>query len=434
MRARLAPVTEALNTLDATEAAAQLADGSATSRALVAACLGRIAERDGEIGAWAHLEPAHALGQACMSDAAGSGPLRGIPVGIKDIFDTADLPTEYGSPIHRGHRPARDSACVAALRRAGAVILGKATTTEFASPVPVGVKNPRDFARSPGVSSSGSAAAVADFMVPVTLGSQTGGSMIMPAASCGVVGYKASLDGIDRGGLRHVRPSLDTIGIFARSVRDIALVRRAMTETPPVSFDEAPGALNVAVCRAPNWEDAEPATVEAVDASEAAFDRAGARATGIDLPPVFDAVEDAFRIITAVEGGRSLAGEIADRRDRLNHWIRDQVAIGEGASEADYAQAQETAARCRAAMAEIFQRFDFVLTASAPGEPSDDLTGIQKSSFNRVWTLMHGPCITIPAFAGPNGLPVGVQLVGPVGADDRLIRLADWAWRAIEAR
>ena len=427
-------MTEALNELDATEAAARLTDGSATSRALVAACLGRIAERDGEIGAWAHLEPAHALGQACMSDAAGSGPLRGIPVGIKDIFDTADLPTEYGSPIHRGHRPARDSACVAALRRAGAVILGKATTTEFASPVPVGVKNPRDFARSPGVSSSGSAAAVADFMVPVTLGSQTGGSMIMPAASCGVVGYKASLDGIDRGGLRHVRPSLDTIGIFARSLRDIALVRAAMTETPPVSFDGAPGALSVAVCRAPNWEDAEPATVEAVDAAEAALDRAGAQVTGIDLPPVFDAVEDAFGIVTAVEGGRSLAGEIADHRDRLNHWIRDQVAIGESASETDYAAAQETAARCRAAMTGIFQRFDFVLTASAPGEPSDDLTGIQKSSFNRVWTLMHGPCITIPAFAGPNGLPVGVQLVGPVGADDRLIRLADWAWRAIEAR
>ncbi|MDE0058164.1 MAG: amidase [Defluviicoccus sp.] len=427
-------MSEALNEIDATEAAARLADGSATSRALVTACLGRIAERDGEIGAWAHLEPAHALGQACMSDAAGSGPLRGIPVGIKDIFDTADLPTEYGSPIHRGHRPARDSACVAALRRAGAVILGKATTTEFASPVPVGVKNPRDFARSPGVSSSGSAAAVADFMVPVTLGSQTGGSMIMPAASCGVVGYKASLDGIDRGGLRHVRASLDTIGIFARSPRDIALVRAAMTEAPPVSFDEAPGALRVAVCRAPNWEDAEPATVEAVDAAEAALDRAGARVTGIDLPPVFDAVEDAFRIVTAVEGGRSLAWEIAGHRDRLNHWIRDQVAIGEGASDADYAAAQETAARCRAAMAGIFDRFDFVLTASAPGEPSDDLTGIQKSSFNRVWTLMHGPCITIPAFAGPNGLPVGVQLVGPIGADDRLIRLADWVWRAIEAR
>ena len=425
-------MTAELNELDATEAAARIAGGRTTSRDLVSACLDRIALRDGEIGAWAHLEPAHALGQACMSDAAGQGPLRGIPVGIKDIFDTADLPTEYGTPIHEGHRPARDSACVAALRRAGAVILGKATTTEFASPVPVGVRNPRDFARSPGVSSSGSAAAVADFMVPVTLGSQTGGSMIMPAASCGVVGYKASLDGIDRAGLRHVRPGLDTIGIFSRSVRDIALVRAAMTGTPAVSPDgtEAP---RVGVCRAPNWEDALPETVDAVDAAAAALERAGAAVGEVDLPAAFDGAEAAFGVITAVEGGRALAWEIANRRDRLNHWIQDQVSLGERSSEADYEAACETAAQCRGALAAIFQGFDAILTASAPGEPTDDLTGIQKSSFNRVWTMMHGPCITLPAFSGPNGLPVGVQLVGPVGGDDRLIRLADWAWRAIGA-
>ena len=426
-------MNEALNTLDATEAAALLANGDIRSRDLVSSCLDRIALRDGEIGAWAHLEPAHALGQACMSDAVGQGPLKGIPVGIKDIFDTADLPTEYGSAIHEGHRPARDSACVAALRRAGAVILGKATTTEFASPVPVGVKNPRDFSRSPGVSSSGSAAAVADCMVPVTLGSQTGGSMIMPAASCGTVGYKASLDGIDRGGLRHVRPSLDTIGIFARSVRDIALVRAAMTETPVVPLDEMPAAPRVGVCRAPNWEDALPETVDAVDSAAAALERAGAAVSDVELPAVFDGAETAFSVITAVEGGRSLAREIASHRHRLNRWIQDQVALGENCSEEDYAAAGETAGKCREALAGLFERFDFILTASAPGEPSDDLTGIQKSSFNRVWTMMHGPCITLPAFTGPNGLPVGVQLVGPAGGDDRLIQLASWAWKAIEA-
>ena len=426
-------MTEELNTLDATEAASLIAGGSVSSRDLVSACLDRIALRDGEVGAWAHVEPAHALGQACMSDAAGQGPLKGIPVGIKDIFDTADLPTEYGSPIHAGHRPARDSACVAALRKAGAVILGKATTTEFASPVPVGVRNPCDFSRSPGVSSSGSAAAVADFMVPVTLGSQTGGSMIMPAASCGVVGYKASLDGIDRGGLRHIRPSLDTIGIFARSVRDIALVRAAMTDTTAVSPDETT-APRVGVCRAPNWEDARPETVAAVDEAAAALGRAGWSIADFDLPPVFDAAEDAFGVITAAEGGRSLAYEIANHRDRLNHWIQDQLSLGESASESDYAAACETAAACRQAMTGIFQRFDAILTASAPGEPTDDLTGIQKSSFNRVWTMMHGPCITLPAFSGPNGLPVGVQLVGRVGDDDRLIQLAGRAWRAVALR
>ncbi len=422
-----------LHELDAAEAAARIADGRMTSRALVSACLDRIAERDGELRAWTHVEPAHALGQACMSDAAGPGPLRGIPVGIKDIFDTADLPTGYGSPIHRGHRPTRDSACVAALRRAGAVILGKTATTEFASPVPAGVRNPRDFSRSPGVSSSGSAAAVADCMAPVALGSQTGGSMIMPAASCGVVGYKASLDGIDRGGLRHLRPSLDTIGVFARSVADIALVRAAMSAAPPIPLDGTPPP-RIAVCRAPHWEEAEPATVAAVDDAAAAMERAGATLADIVLPPAFDAAEDAFTTITAVEGGRSLAYEIAHHRDRLNAWIGGQAALGERSTEADYAAACETAARCREAMMQVFERFDVILTASAPGEPTADLTGIQKSSFNRIWTLMHGPCINLPGFSGPEGLPVGVQLVGAVGDDDRLIRFADWAWRAIAAR
>ena len=258
--------------------------------------------------------------------------------------------------------------------------------------------------------------------------------MIMPAASCGVVGYKASLDGIDRGGLRHVRPSLDTIGIFARSVRDIALVRAAMTETPVVPLDDMPAAPRIGVCRAPNWEDAEPETIDAVDTAAAALERAGASVGDLDLPPVFDSVEDAFSVITAVEGGRSLAWEIANRRDRLNHWIQDQVALGESCSEANYAAAGETAGKCREALAGLFERFDLILTASAPGEPTDDLTGIQKSSFNRVWTMMHGPCITLPAFSGPNGLPVGVQLVGPTGSDNRLIQLAGWAWKAIEAR
>ena len=154
----------------------------------------------------------------------------------------------------------------------------------------------------------------------------------------------------------------------------------------------------------------------------------------VDLPAVFDGAEAAFSVITAVEGGRALAWEIANRRDRLNHWIQDQVALGERCSEADYEAACETAAKCREALAGVFGRFDTILTASAPGEPTDDLTGIQKSSFNRVWTMMHGPCITLPAFSGPNGLSVGVQLVGPAGGDDRLIRLANWAWKAIGAR
>ena len=261
------------------------------------------------------------------------------------------------------------------------MILGKTATTEFREPGPGrGQETRATFSRSPGVSSSGSAAAVADCMAPVALGSQTGGSMIMPAASCGVVGYKASLDGIDRGGLRHLRPSLDTIGVFARSVADIALVRAAMSAAPPIPLDGTPPP-RIAVCRAPHWEEAEPATVAAVDDAAAAMERAGATLADIVLPPAFDAAEDAFTTITAVEGGRSLAYEIAHHRDRLNAWIGGQAALGERSTEADYAAACETAARCREAMMQVFERFDVILTASAPGEPTADLTGIQKSSF-----------------------------------------------------
>ncbi len=419
-------MSRALNTLDATEAAAEIAAGAITSEALVAACLERIAERDGEVGAWTHVDPAHALAQARDADASEGGLLRGIPVGIKDIFDTADMPTEYGSAIHKGHRPARDTACVAALRAAGAVILGKTTTTEFASPVPVGVLNPRDRARSPGVSSSGSAAAVADDMVPIALGSQTGGSMIMPASSCGVFGYKASLDGIARTGLRHLRPTLDTIGIFARSLADIARARAAITGSPlaPIGADQP--APRIGLCCTPAWEVAEPATRTAIEEAERILRAAGAAVVDFDLPEGFDAIEEAFQVISTVEGGRALASEVARHRDSLNAWIRDQIAFGERCDEAAYDAACATAETFRRALARKFAGIDLILAPSAPGEPTTDLVGVQASNFNRVWTLMHTPCLNVPAFSGPTGAPVGIQLVAPVGADDRLLQHADW--------
>ncbi len=197
-----------------------------TAEARVAECLERIQAREPEIRAWAYVDPEHALAQARALDRMPPrGPLHGVPIGIKDVLDTHDMPTEYGSSVYKGFRPKEDSNIVAALRRAGAVILGKTRTTEFASPIPVGVRNPLDFTRTPGVSSSGSAAAVADGMVPIALGTQTGGSIIRPATYCGIYGYKASLDAMDRGGIRHLRPTLDTLGVLARSLDDIALVQ-----------------------------------------------------------------------------------------------------------------------------------------------------------------------------------------------------------------
>ncbi len=418
-----------LNTLGATDAAARLAAGEITSEALVADCLERIAARDGELRAWAFVDPELALAQARRRDAeAPRGPLHGVPVGIKDILDTVDMPTEYGSVIHRGHRPASDTGCVAALRRAGAVILGKTATTEFASPVPIGVRNPHDFGRSPGVSSSGSAAAVADFMVPVALGTQTGGSVILPAAFCGVFGFKGSLDAIDRAGVRHLRPSLDTLGFMTRSAEDMAIVFGALTASTVAPRDDA-SPPRIGLCRTPWWDDAAPETVTAIETAERKLSRAGAEVSGVELPDVFDTVVETFRVISGVEGGSALEDELATQFEVLNHWIKAGAEARKGWSDDDYQAAQAHAVQCRAALGGIFEAFDVLVTPSTAGEATDDLVGVSDSSFNRIWTLMHGPCVTIPAFDGPNEMPVGVQVVGRPGDDANVIAIAGWIAR-----
>ena len=417
-----------LNLLTASEAALQLASGAATSVRLVEDCLARIAARDGEVRAWSSVDRELALAQARARDAEPRrGPLHGVPVGIKDIFDTCDMPTTYGSAIYRDFRPATDTAAVALLRLSGAVILGKCVTTEFASPVPAGTRNPHDLTRSPGVSSSGSAAAVADFMVPLALGSQTGGSTILPAAFCGVVGYKASLTGIDRGGIRHLRPTLDTMGLFARSIADIALLRAALVGAssthPPI---ETSARVRIGVCRTGNWSKAAPETKSALEAATKTLATAGAEIADAEMPDVFAGIEDTFRTISSIEGARALSAEVRDHLPRMNHWIKAGQATAANITPAQYDAAQSHAAACRRALAQVFERCDAILTPSTNGEAPADLTSVSDSAFNRIWTLMHTPCVTIPAFTGPNGLPVGVQVVGPIGRDDRTLALAQW--------
>ncbi len=417
-----------LNTLGAADAAARLAAGEITSEALVVDCLKRIAARDGELRAWAFVDPKLALDQARRRDAeAPRGPMHGVPVGIKDILDTVDMPTEYGSVIHRGHQPASETGCVAALRRAGAVIHGKTATTEFASPVPIGVRNPHDFGRSPGVSSSGSAAAVADFMVPVALGTQTGGSVILPAAFCGVFGFKGSLDAIDRSGIRHVRPSLDTLGFMTRTADDMAIVFGALTTDAVAAMGEA--APRIGLCRTPWWDAAAPETVAAIETAERKLGSAGAEVVDVELPGVFDTVVETFGVISGVEGGGALEDELANHFETLNHWIKAGAEARKRWSDADYEAAQAHAGQCRAALGAMFDEVDVLLTPSTAGEATDDLVGVSDSSFNRIWTLMHGPCVTIPAFDGPNGMPVGIQVVGRPGMDARVIAIAGWIAR-----
>ena len=414
-----------LNLLTAAEASSKLEKGTATSRKLVEDCLARIEARDKDVCSWAYIDPALALAQA---DARDKEPrrsaLHGVPVGIKDIFDTWDMPTAYGFGPLKSHRPAVDTALVSILRSAGAVILGKCVTTEFASPVPIGTRNPHDFTRSPGVSSSGSAAAVADYMVPLALGSQTGGSTILPAAFCGVVGYKASLMGLDRGGIRHLRPSLDTMGLFARSIEDVILLRSVLTGV--AAAPESISRPRIGICRSIRWSEAQPETVKALEQAVDALKRAGAEMVDAEMPPVFNGIEESFRIISSLEGSRALALEARDHLDQMNHWVKGAQTATKSITLTQYDAAQLHAIECRHALQACFERCDVILTPSTCGEAVADLTSVSNSAFNRIWTLMHTPCATIPAYEGPNGMPVGVQIVGPVGSDDRMLGLTEW--------
>ena len=418
-----------LNTLDVGSAVARLAAGEITSEALVADCLKRIAARDTDLCAWAFIDPELALIQARQCDGeTPRGPLHGVPVGIKDILDTKDMPTEYGSVIHRGHRPVSDTRCVTALRNAGAVILGKTVTTEFASPVPIGVRNPHDFGRSPGVSSSGSAAAVADYMVPVALGTQTGGSVILPAAFCGVFGFKGSLNAIDRGGIRHLRPSLDTLGFMTRSAEDMAIIYGALTASTVTPGDQ-PQSPRIGICRTPWWDSAAPETDTAIETAERKLANIGAEVARVELPEVFANAEETFRVISSVEGVSALEEELANQFDVMNHWIKAGAEACLSWSDSDLQAAQTHAEKCRSVLGGIFDEFDVILTASTVGEATEDLVGISDSCFNRIWTMMHGPCVTIPAYSGPNGMPVGIQVVGRPGDDANVIEIAGWITR-----
>lgn len=414
-----------LNLLSATQAAEKIASGETTSLVVVEDCLARIAARELDIRAWAFVDPELARRQARARDQEPRrSAFHGVPIGIKDIFDTFDMPTAYGSPIYQGHRPATDTAIVGLLRRAGLVILGKCATTEFASPVPIGVKNPHDFDRSPGVSSSGSAASVADYMVPVSVGSQTGGSTILPAAFCGVFGFKASLTGIDRGGIRHLRPGLDTIGLFARDLRDIAILQAIVTGGRPTTPPGELKGVRIGACRTLNWHQALPESIDALERAAGDLRRRGAVVHDVDMPNVFAGIEDSFRVISSVEGARALEVEMRDHFDELNHWVQAAQETAKHVDQAQFDKAELHVIACMQAMEEIFASCDVILTPSTCGEATTDLTGISNSAFNRTWTVLQGPCVNIPAYRGPSGMPVGVQIVGPVGLDTRTLAFA----------
>jgi len=274
------------------------------------------------------------------------------------------------------------------------------------------------------VSSSGSAAAVADYMVPLALGSQTGGSTILPAAFCGVVGYKSSLTGLDRGNVRHLRPTLDTMGLFARSIPDIAALRHVLTGIAPAAPIRDARGLRIGICHTVSWSEAQPETVQALEDAARSLAAAGAKVQDAEMPAVFSEIAQSFRIISSVESLRSMALEARDHFSTLNHWIKDSLTAAKQIDQAQFEKAQYHVVQCQQAMAEIFKGCDAIITPSTAGEAIPDVVSVSNSAFNRIWTLLHVPCMTIPAYQGPNGMPVGLQIVGPVGDDDRLLALS----------
>ena len=414
--------------MGALEAASAIAEGKLTAEALTESCLARIAEREDTVQAWIALDPDLAREQAgARKIGIESDPLHGVPAGIKDVIDSSDLPTGYGSPIYEGYRPERDAACVALMRAAGLTLLGKTVSTEFAYTYPGKTRNPHNPAHTPGGSSSGSAAAVADFMVPVAAGTQTGGSVIRPASYCGVVGYKPSYGRIPRAGLKFLAESLDTIGTYGRSVADAAAFAAALDGTPRPIVDAANGAPRIGLCRSPTWQYAEESSRVALDAAAKRLSDAGAKVTDVDLPAPFERAVEAHAVIIDFEGWRSLAYERENHPDQMSQRIRDTLDQGRRFSPELYADSLAMAAGCRAALNDVFEDFDVLLTPSAPGEAPRDLTITGESWFNRIWTMVGVPCITLPGLTGPQGLPVGVQIIGPGGQDERALACAAWA-------
>jgi len=439
-----------LNWLSAADAARAIRDGALSAEELVDACLARTAEADPAIEAWTYLDPEHARTQARARDAdrregRAIGPLHGLPIGIKDIFDTADMPTEDGTVLHAGRTPAHDAAAVAMLRAAGAVIMGKTVTTECATYTPGKTRNPHNREHTPGGSSSGSAAAVAAGMVPLALGSQTNGSVIRPAAFCGVFGFKPTHGLIPRSGVLKLSRTLDHVGVFARSIEDVALICESLfgydsadpdtrpRARPPlqrIAAEEPPLPPLLAFARTPLWDRADE---ESREAFAELTEHLGDRVVDLDLPAMTNEALAWHRTIMEAEMAANLDAEWTRGRDRLSASLQAQLERGRAVSALAYQQAVARIPVVNAGFEEIFERCDAILTPAAPGTAPAGLDATGDPSFCTLWTLAGMPAITLPLMQSENGLPIGVQLVGPRGSDARLLRTARWLASTVTA-
>ncbi len=402
--------------LSALDLVRRITGGELTPRGAIELCAAAIAARESEIGAFAALDIAAAR-QAAEAPGIAAEPLAGLAVGMKDIFDTTDFPTAYGSPIYAGHRPSSDAAMVMLVRRAGGIVIGKTVTTAFAAPGPTTTRNPRNLAHTPGISSSGSAAAVAAGMVPIALGSQTGGSVIRPAAYCGVAGFKPSYRLLPTVGMKCFSWSLDTVGLFAAGVADVAFVAAALAGRELRVDTRPPMTPGIVLVRSPLLDGASAPMLAALEQAVRAAEKAGATVKVLDLPPIFEEAMAAFETVQGYESFRALAFEHDCHRDRLGTALRTQLeAAGEVTADA-YDDARRTTRRARQAFAALLADGEVILTPSAPGAAPEGLTSPGSPAFNRLWTLLGAPCINVPGLVDQAGLPLGMQIVARFGRD-----------------
>jgi Asp-tRNA(Asn)/Glu-tRNA(Gln) amidotransferase A subunit family amidase len=439
-----------LNWLSASDAARAIRDGAISSEELIAACCARVREVDDKVQAWAFFDPEHALNQARARDqqrreGRPTGRLHGVPVAIKDIIDTEDMPTEDGTVLHAGRTPAHDATVVAMLRAAGAVIFGKTVTTELATYAPGKTRNPHNPEHTPGGSSSGSAAAVAAGMVPLALGSQTNGSVIRPASFCGVYGFKPTHGLIPRTGVLKLSRTLDQLGVFARSIEDLALLTEQLTgwdeddpdtqprARPPLvetARAEPPLPPQLAFVKGPAWdranEETRQAFAELVSAlSDSVFEVDMAESTARAL--------DWHRTIMEAEMAANLDRDWENGRDRMSASLRAQLERGREMTALDYQRACARIPLLNAGFDNIFERCEAIVTPAAAGTAPKGLESTGDPAFCSLWTLCGMPALNLPLMRGGNGLPLGVQLVGPRGSDARLLRTASWLVARVSA-
>ncbi|EHM03028.1 Amidase [Acetobacteraceae bacterium AT-5844] len=410
--------------LSATEAARRIDAGSLRPEDLLEACLDRISQRESTVRAFTHLDPA--LARAAVARPL-SGVLAGLPVGVKDVLDTADQPSQYGSPIWQGYQPRADAYAVSATRKAGGIVLGKTVTTEFATRHPGPTTNPHNPKRTPGGSSSGSAAGVAAGFFPLAFGTQTAGSILRPAAYCGITGFKPSYGLIHRAGMKVMSESLDTIGVFGRAAADCALFATALTGLDLGDPQRATGAApRILLIVGPGQDVLSGETVALLENVAAACARAGAKITTMSLPAPLSAVHEVHPVVMNGETLQALAWERAAQPQGISEVLTEKLDWAASLPATALIDARATFAEGRKAFRALMADFDIVLTASAPGEAPEGIAWTGDPVCNAVWTALHGPCISIPAGSGPAGMPLGVQLAAPSGQDRALLGWAGW--------